>query len=363
MVRDSNKSMQQDTEKPVFSDTDDDEQDYFDDESDANLSREERYVLLHPRAEPQGQENLSGNVTPVNDAQRKFTFQVVEFPNWFSNLFLASHLYEKVSASPAKLRYSSASTDSTHQQQQRYSNTPGGRSISVDHPNNGSQRNSLIIHQSNRNSMDQPQSNRSSLDVSQSSYNTLIIHDNNETQQLFSGPSNTSNVMKQDLYFLNSSPSPPNHGVKKNEKVPARSMGMYSGYPGNDGKMISQITENEQQYLNQSYVLKHLAREVKIPQSHVVESTRDSGVSENNSTANNQNWSHDSTHGDRNKSKSQPDLTQLAVNEDNQEVGNNSETNTLNMNDFEQLEVENNKLRVQLMKVAKSQKVKFTNWP
>src|SRR5690349_9872102 len=52
---------------PSFSDTDDDEQDYFDDDSDANLSREERYVLLQPRAEPQGQENLSGNVTPVND--------------------------------------------------------------------------------------------------------------------------------------------------------------------------------------------------------------------------------------------------------------------------------------------------------
>lgn len=64
-----NKSMH---ESEKFSDTDDDEQDYFDDESDANLSREERYVLLHPRAEPQGQENLSGNVTPVNDAQRKF---------------------------------------------------------------------------------------------------------------------------------------------------------------------------------------------------------------------------------------------------------------------------------------------------
>lgn len=55
-----------------FSDTDDDEHDFFDDDSDANLSREERYVLLQPRAEPQGQENLSGNVTPVNDTQREF---------------------------------------------------------------------------------------------------------------------------------------------------------------------------------------------------------------------------------------------------------------------------------------------------
>lgn len=36
--------------KPTnFSDTDDDEQDYFEDESDGNLSKEERYVLLQPR--------------------------------------------------------------------------------------------------------------------------------------------------------------------------------------------------------------------------------------------------------------------------------------------------------------------------
>lgn len=32
-----------------FSDTDDDEQDYFEDENDVNLSKEERYVLLQPR--------------------------------------------------------------------------------------------------------------------------------------------------------------------------------------------------------------------------------------------------------------------------------------------------------------------------
>lgn len=68
--RDSKNSHE--TKNTGFSDTDDDEHDYFDDESDANLSREERYVLLQPRAEPQGQENLSGNVTPVNDTQRKF---------------------------------------------------------------------------------------------------------------------------------------------------------------------------------------------------------------------------------------------------------------------------------------------------
>lgn len=209
--------------------------------------------------------------------------------------------------------------------------------------------------------MDHPQSNRSSLDVSQSSYNTLIIHDNNETQPLFSAPSNPAGLMKHELYFINSSPSPPNYGVKK-EKSVSRSFGNFPGHiHANDGNLMTPITENERQYLNQSYVLKHLAKEVRMPNtSTVVESTRDSGVSENNSS-NNQNWSNDSASGGRNKSKSQPDLTKLAGNNDSQEIANNSATNTLSFNDFEQLEVENTKLREQLndclMKVAKSQKV------
>lgn len=138
----------------------------------------------------------------------------------------------------------------------------------------------------------------------------------------------------------------------------------FPNYPShihaNDGNTMARISENEQQYLNQSYVLKHLAKEAKMQNvSPVVESTRDSGVSENNS--NNQHWSNDSATGGRNKSKSQPDLTKLVGNNDSQEIANSSATNTLNFNDFEQLEVENTKLRDQLneslMKVAKSQKL------
>lgn len=258
-----------------------------------------------------------------------------------------------------------SSNDSTNQQI-RYSNPPSNRSVSVDlrsHPDNsGSQRNSLILQQqhSNRNSMDHPQSNRSSLDVSQSSYNTLIIHDNNEAQPLFSNP---AGLIKHDLYFINSSPSPPNYGVKK-DKPATRSFGNFTSHVQGETSMMTPITENEQQYLNQSYVLKHLAKEVKMNSPlTVMESTRDSGVSENNSSSNNQNWSNDST--GRNKSKSQPDLTKLAGGE-TQEVNNNSATNTLSFNDFEQLEVENTKLRDQLndclMKVAKSQKVREKNF-
>lgn len=209
--------------------------------------------------------------------------------------------------------------------------------------------------------MDHPQSNRSSLDVSQSSYNTLIIHDNNDTQPLFSAPSNPG-LIKHELYFINSSPSPPNYGSNKKEKSASRSFGNYSGQMHGSGQenIMTPITENEQQYLNQSYVLKHLAKEVKM--SNAVESTRDSGVSENNSSSQNQNWSNDSIANSRNKSKSQPDLTKLVDGNDNQETNNNnSATNTLSFNDFEQLEVENTKLRQQLndcfLKVSKSQKV------
>lgn len=48
IVREAQKP-QQELKVTNFSDTDDDEQDYFEDESDGNLSKEERYVLLQPR--------------------------------------------------------------------------------------------------------------------------------------------------------------------------------------------------------------------------------------------------------------------------------------------------------------------------
>lgn len=253
------------------------------------------------------------------------------------------NIYEKVPPA-AKIRYASASTDATNPPQ-RYSN----RSVSVDlrgHADpNGSQRNSLIQQAQQQ----QSHSNRSSLDVSQSSYSTLIIHDNNDTQPLFAVPPS-----KHDLYFINSSPSPPNYNKSK-DKSASRTLVNYSGHM--HGNESIPITENEQQYLNQSYVLKHLAKEVKL--ANVMENTRDSGVSENNS--NQVNWSSDNGTNSRSKSKSQPDLTKLSSDSAEEHEGSNSATNTLNFNDFEQLEVENTKLREQLndclMKVAKSQKL------
>lgn len=229
-----------------------------------------------------------------------------------------------------------------------------------------SNRNSLILQQqqqhSNRNSLikdhtQQPtSSNRSSLDVSQSSYNTLIIHENKDNQSLFSGAGNPTTVIKQE-YYVNSSPSPPTYVMKKDKSSSrSRSFGTGSPFSTNLAEIIVQTPENEQ-YLNQSYVLKHLAKEVKIPKPGNTnnDSTRDSGVSDNNSS--NNNWllstsSNESGSGvstnSRNKSKSQPDLTKYCNVDNNSNDGSNSNTANINFNDFEQLEIENNKLREQL---------------
>lgn len=272
--------------------------------------------------------------------------------------FLALNIFENLSSTPVvKKRYSSGSMDSKNPQL-RYSNGSANRSGSVDirnqPDNNGTQRNSFILQQnSNRSSMDHPQSNRSSLDISQSSYNTLIIHDNNEAQPLFSAPTNPTGLMKNELYFINSSPSPPNYGTKKDKTN--RSFANYSGpAQGSDTNMMSPITENEQQYLNQSYVLKHLAKVKTANTQKKNEPTHEPRVSDDHQLG-------DNSVGMKSKSKSQPDLTKLTENNESQELENSSAIKGLSFNEFEQLELENTKLRAQLndclMKVAKSQKV------
>lgn len=345
------------SKNPSFSDTDDDEQDYIEYESDANLSREDRYVLLQPRAEPQGQENLS------NGTQCKFSRANNADTYASNNSFTALKIFEKNSSSPPqKVLYSNASIDPNNPYL-RYGNASinchPSSDTRVHSESNASQRNSLILPQhSNRNSMDYPQSNRSSLDVSQSSYNTLIIHDNNETQPLFSAPLNPSGLNKNEMYFINSSPSPPNYGARKEKHISKSFVNYPSHTQGNDFTIMAPITENEQQYLNQSYVLKHLAKEVRMPNTQTIQET-----SENNSSSQNQNSAHDNAEVGKTRSKSQPDLSKFPDSNENQEIENFSTANILNSNDFELLEVENTKLREQLndclMKVAKSQKVDF----
>lgn len=79
---------------------------------------------------------------------------------------------------------------------------------------------------------------------------------------------------------------------------------------------MQEITEIPDDYLNQSHVLKHLAKEIKIPINRRRSNTRDSGVSENIDAIKDPpkygQWIIEEQNEQNNnkvKSKSQPDLT------------------------------------------------------
>ncbi|XP_053664370.1 uncharacterized protein LOC128713534 [Anopheles marshallii] len=287
--------------------------------SNENLSREERYVLSHARVEPQGEENLQGNITPVNEIQGRF-------------------IGDKFS--------SNTSSDST-----RYATPTGGsssRSISETRggsmyanigtgPDGPSNRSSMAG--SNRNSLKEPNSNRSSMDVSQSSYNTLIIHDDIYSSVASSGREYAG--------------SPPPYMKKERP----RSYG--EAAPNAPMQDISEISE---EYINQSHVLKHLAKEVKLSRANARNSRQQSS---GGSTASNMDgekkMANKGGQGRRGsettaggggksnaklKSKSQPDLTRMY---------------DIDPEEVEALVKENQLLKQQLnncyLKVAKSQKL------
>ncbi|XP_076250098.1 uncharacterized protein LOC143189963 isoform X2 [Rhynchophorus ferrugineus] len=113
------------------------------------------------------------------------------------------------------------------------------------------------LQASNRSSLrDSLPSNRSSLDVSSSSYNTLIIHSAGDEPWTGrnSGPtSSTSSYIHQqsNLYDLKLSPS-----QKRSSSSPS---------PSITSTGVQEITDIPDDYLSQSSVLKHLAKEVKVP--------------------------------------------------------------------------------------------------
>uniref|UniRef100_A0A1Y1NEF0 Angiomotin C-terminal domain-containing protein n=2 Tax=Photinus pyralis TaxID=7054 RepID=A0A1Y1NEF0_PHOPY len=135
------------------------------------------------------------------------------------------------------------------------------------------------LQSSNRSSLkDSLPSNRSSLDVSSSSYNTLIIHSagdepwtgrnsgttdigppsylSHQSSSLFSDPK-LSPIQKRS----SASPSPSLSSSSKDHlrnSLEAASLRAY-----NTG--VQEITNIPDDYLNQSSVLKHLAKEVKVP--------------------------------------------------------------------------------------------------
>ncbi|GAB0089892.1 Angiomotin [Sergentomyia squamirostris] len=265
--------------------------------STENLSMEERYVLRHTaRVEPQGQENMLENVPVVASENARFS----------SNTSMDSSRYPPSNKSISETRNPIYVQQSA---QQVVSQGPNGTGSG-----------------SNRNSLKETNSNRSSMDVSTCSYNTIIIHNDDS------------------LYSLNGRdyPSPPPSSIFKKDRP--RSYGEQG---------IQEITQIPDDYLNQSHVLKHLAKEIKIPVNRR-SNTRDSGVSENTDPKEPPkyvNWTgnvEDQGNGvNKVKSKSQPDLTRRPADMD--------------LETIEALMKENSLLKQQLntcyTKVAKTQKL------
>ncbi|CAH2071728.1 unnamed protein product, partial [Iphiclides podalirius] len=185
--------------------------------SNENLSREERYVVRHTaRVEPQGQENQS------------------------------------------------------------QTNNNGNNRNSLKESVTGSNRNSL------KDSVGGGNSNRSSLDVSSSSYNTLIIHNQDDSWPPRPTPIREHERTASEVKHSNTQSSP-YHTLKKSEtgKKPSgiplpkahkeQAVTANANYIDIGGQRIytsppdhgvQEITEIPDDFLNQSSVLKHLAKEV-----------------------------------------------------------------------------------------------------
>ncbi|CAG9854916.1 unnamed protein product [Phyllotreta striolata] len=107
-------------------------------------------------------------------------------------------------------------------------------------------------------------SNRSSLDVSSSSYNTLIIHSAGDEPWTGrnSGPREGSNISSANFI---SHQNPNINDPKLSSPMAKRSSASPS--PSISSTGVQEITEIPDDYLSQSSVLKHLAKEVKVPSS------------------------------------------------------------------------------------------------
>ncbi|OWR47548.1 putative angiomotin [Danaus plexippus plexippus] len=186
--------------------------------SNENLSREERYVVRHTaRVEPQGQENQS----------------------------------------------------------QTNNNNNNNRNTLKDNVG-GSNRNSL------KDSVGGGNSNRSSLDVSSSSYNTLIIHNQDDSWSSRPTPIREHERTNSEVKHSNTQSSP-YHTLKKSDAVKKPSgiplpkvhkeqtvtasanyidIGGQRIYTSPPDQGVQEINEIPDDFLNQSSVLKHLAKEV-----------------------------------------------------------------------------------------------------
>jgi angiomotin like len=242
--------------------------------SNENLSNEERFVLYNTsRVEPLGQENqVTCDVTPVNENQQIILLQSLQ-PR--SSSRVSSNTSIDLGRYATGNRNISESRVPVFNQQQ-----PGIPSIYVNQNTTDSNRSSIIhtANNSNQASVKDTNSNRSSIDVSQSSYNsynTLIIHKDESIDAITREHSSPPPYLKKDR--------PRSYGEQQ-----VQICGM------------KEITEIPEEYFNQSHVLKHLAKEVQIPNRRLSEKC---------------NWTtiDDLKQGSKVKSKSQPDLTRLLV--------------------------------------------------
>ncbi|XP_076292130.1 uncharacterized protein LOC143214680 [Lasioglossum baleicum] len=210
--------------------------------SNENLTNEDRYVIRHTaRQEPQGQENQQQS--PSRSSSHK-----ENIPNIQGNLLNRNSLKDSLNGS---------------NRNSLKENLNGSNRNSLKDSINGSNRNSLKDNLSNRTSVG---SNRSSLDVSTSSYNTLIIHNaNDDNSWVPSG--RLSGVVREhgDMGYLYC-----DGGGKGHSNSPTmQSLSNLSHedhvyeQPTNGG--CQEITDIPDDYLSQSQVLKHLAKEVKVP--------------------------------------------------------------------------------------------------
>ncbi|CAK9799491.1 AMOT [Anthophora quadrimaculata] len=210
--------------------------------SNENLTNEDRYVIRHTaRQEPQGQENQQQS--PSRSSSHK-----ENIPNIQGNLLNRNSLKDSLTGS---------------NRNSLKENLNGSNRNSLKDSINGSNRNSLKDNLSNRTSVG---SNRSSLDVSTSSYNTLIIHNaNDDNSWVPSG--RLSGVVREhgDMGYLYCDGGGKGHSNSPTMQSLSNLSHEDNVYeqPSNGG--CQEITDIPDDYLSQSQVLKHLAKEVKVP--------------------------------------------------------------------------------------------------
>ncbi|XP_043527142.1 angiomotin-like protein 1 isoform X2 [Frieseomelitta varia] len=210
--------------------------------SNENLTNEDRYVIRHTaRQEPQGQENQQQS--PSRSSSHK-----ENIPNIQGNLLNRNSLKDNLNGS---------------NRNSLKENLNGSNRNSLKDSINGSNRNSLKDNLSNRTSVG---SNRSSLDVSTSSYNTLIIHNaNDDNSWLPSG--RLSGVVREhgDMSYLYCDGGGKGHSNSPTMQSLSNLSHEDHIYEQTNNGGCQEITDIPDDYLSQSQVLKHLAKEVKVP--------------------------------------------------------------------------------------------------